>query len=58
MIPGEPWYQPFMDAMRSVDREFTLRAWDAVTGTHLKHEMCVIKDRAPEVDPLNEFNGC
>ena len=56
MVGKEAWYQRFMDAMRSVDREFTMHAWDAITGAHLKHELCVLRGMAP-VDPLEEFGG-
>ncbi len=58
MRTGEAWYQRFMDAIRAVDREFTMRPSDILTGTQLQHTMCVLKQYTPELDPLNEFTGC
>ena len=54
---GEPWYQRYMDAIRSVDREFTMRADDILTGRELKHTLCVLKRYTPALDPLDEFGG-
>lgn len=53
-----PWYQRYMNAMRAVDREFTMNPWDILTGAHLKHTLCVLKRYTPALDPLGEFTGC
>ena len=58
MQKGEAWYARFMEAVRSMDREFTLRPGDMVTGAQLKHTLCVLKRGTPAVDPLGEFNDC
>lgn len=58
MRPGEAWYQRFMDAIRAVDREFTMRPSDIMTGAQLEHTMCVLKKYTREMDPLNEFTEC
>ena len=57
-VNGAPWYEPSMQAIREVDREFTLQPWDRITGKQLKHMLCVLSTRAP-LDPLGEFrNEC
>ena len=48
----------YMEAMRGVDREFTMRAWDPITGVHLRHSLCVLKASTPQLDPMGEFTGC
>ncbi len=58
VVRGEPWYQRYMDAMRAVDREFTMRPSDIFTGTHLRHSLCVLKRYTRALDPLGEFSGC
>lgn len=58
MKGNEAWYVRYMEVMRSLDREFTMRPADAFTGAELKHSLCVLKDRVPELDPLEEFTGC
>ncbi|NOS67587.1 MAG: S-layer homology domain-containing protein [Candidatus Peribacteraceae bacterium] len=59
VAPREPWYQRFMDAMRAVDREFTMQPWEIMTGAHVKHSLCVLKRMTPALDPLGEFDtGC
>lgn len=54
----ENWYDPSMQAIRSLDREFTLRPQDVVTGRQLRHTLCVLKRQTPQLDPLDEFTGC
>ncbi len=54
----EAWYQRSMEAMRSIDREFTFRPGDIITGPQLQHMMCVLKRSTPQIDPLGEFEGC
>ena len=55
----EAWYGPSMEAMRAVDREFTMRPWENFTGAQLKHSLCVLKNATPKLDPLEEFeSGC
>lgn len=56
--PREVWYQRFIDAMRAVDREFTMQPWETFTGAHVKHSLCVLTKITPELDPLGEFGGC
>ncbi len=58
VMPWEPWHQRFMDAMRNVDREFTMKPGDILTGAQLRHSLCVLKRYTPQVDPLDEFTGC
>lgn len=38
----EAWYAPAMQAIRSVDREFTLEPGDVVTGNQLNHTLCTL----------------
>lgn len=56
--PGEPWYQRFMEAMRAVNREFTMKPTDIMTGVQLRHSLCILKRMTPALDPLDEFTGC
>lgn len=55
---GAPWYERYMDAMRAVDRGFTMKPGDIVTGAQLKHMLCVLKRYTPGLDPLDEFGDC
>lgn len=56
---GAPWYERYMDALRAVDREFTMMPSDILTGAQLKHTLCVLKRYTPGLDPLGEFaSGC
>lgn len=57
-VHGAPWYEPSMQAIREVDREFTMRPADRITGKQLQHLLCVLSTHAP-LDPLGEFrNEC
>ena len=58
MKSKEAWYQRYMDAMRSIDREFTMQPGDVMTGAQLRHALCVLEQHTPELDPMGEFNGC
>ena len=53
-VGKEAWYKPSMDAIREVDREFTMQPGDIITGRQLKHLFCILSNRAP-LDPLSEF---
>lgn len=54
---GEAWYERYMEAMRSVDAEFTLRAWETFEAKHLRHTMCIYGEFLPQIDPMGEFVG-
>ncbi len=57
-IGNEPWYQRYMETMRTIDRNFTFGPHDLVTGAQLRNMFCVLKQRTPQLDPMGEFNGC
>lgn len=53
-----PWYQRYINAVRAVDREFTMNPLDILTGAQLKRTLCVMKRYTPGLDPLDEFSNC
>jgi hypothetical protein len=54
---NEAWYERYMEAMRSIDPEFTLRAWDSYTAKNLGHTLCIFGEFLPAIDPASEFVG-
>ncbi|MSR87272.1 S-layer homology domain-containing protein [Candidatus Peribacteria bacterium] len=58
VMPWEPWHLRYMDAIRAVDREFTMQPGDVLTGKQLEHTLCVLKRYTSELDPMDEFTGC
>lgn len=54
VLPNEPWYGRYMEALRNADRDFTLRPGDVFTGERLRQTLCRLKSRVREYDPLNE----
>ena len=55
---NEPWYQRYMENMRSLDHNFTLQPGDILTGAELRNMFCMLKQSTPQLDPMGEFTGC
>lgn len=54
---NEAWYERYMEAMRSIDPEFTLRPWESFRAENLRHVMCIYGDFLQQMDPRMEFVG-